>query len=144
MDEFYAPFARSQIIPDHFSSIPFVVYAKVWLKGQIGEITRNRVWQAIDTLPIAIKVSQFAQDASLVQQIFVPYVKSLISSPTPGTNPSPQKDVHLRFLYTLPFGRASRVQKSTHNIFIFSNKNKHKTLFINAILYTIYPPSDFF
>ena len=83
MDKFYAPFAKSQIKPDHFPIIPRVVYAKVWLKAQTGEIARPTVWQAINILPIAIKVSLFVQDASLVVQNFVPYDTSLKTFPTP-------------------------------------------------------------
>ena len=78
MDKFYAPFAKSQIIPDHFHFISFVVYAKVWLKAQIEKKTRPKVWQAINILPIAIKVSLFVQDASLILQNFVPYATSLV------------------------------------------------------------------
>ena len=142
MDNFFAPFARSHIKTDLFPIIPLVVHAKKWLKVQVGEIPRPKVWQVIDTLPIAIKVSQFAQDASLVQQKSIPYVKSLMIFPTPGFNPSPQKDVHLRFFYTPSFGKASRFQKSTHNIYIFSNNNKHKTL-VSLLLYYILRPSVF-
>ena len=57
---------------------------EIMMKVHIGEIPRPTVWQAIDTLPITIKLSQFAQDASLVQQNFVPYVKSIMILPTPG------------------------------------------------------------
>ena len=113
---------------------------------QIEEVPRPKVWQDIDTLPIAIKVSLFAQDASLVQQNSVPSVKSFLIFPTPGNNTSPQKDVRLRFLYTHPFGKASRFQKSTHNIYIFSNNSKHKTLFLLLlyhILFTSHPPGFF-
>ena len=75
--------------------MPLVLYATVWFEKQSGEIPRPTVWQVIDTLPIAIKASQFAQDASLVQQNFVHQVKSLMVFSTPGIFFSPQKDVPL-------------------------------------------------
>ena len=69
-----------------FHIFPLVVYAKKWLKAQIGEIHKPNVWQAINILLIAIKVSLFVQDASLIRQNFVPYATSLVIFPTPGIN----------------------------------------------------------
>ena len=86
MDSFYAPFAKSQIIPNHFHITPIVLHAIVWLKAQIGEVPRPKVWQAINILLIAIKVSLFVQDASLILHNFVPYATSLRIFPTPGIN----------------------------------------------------------
>ena len=91
MDNFYAPFAKPKLYPIIFPLYQLIVYAKVWLKVQIGEIHGPTVWQAIDILPIAIKVSQFVQDASLVLQNYVLYVTSLMIFPTPGIISLPQK-----------------------------------------------------
>ena len=63
-----------------------VVHAIVWFKAQIGEVPRPKVWQAINILLIAIKVSLVVQDASLILQNFVPYATSLVIFPTPGIN----------------------------------------------------------
>ena len=110
MDNFYAQFAKQKLYPIVFPLYHFVVYSKVWLKVQIGEMHGPTLWQAIDTLPISVKVSQFVQDASLVLQNYVLYVTSLMIFSTPGINSLPQKDGYIRFLYTPPFGKAPGLQ----------------------------------
>ena len=140
MDKFYAPFAKSHTISNHFHTIPLVVYAIVWLKEQIGERTRPKVWQAINILLIAIKVSLFVQDASLILPNFVPYATSLMIFPTRGFNSPQINDVLIRFLYTPTFGKASRLPLSAHNLYIFLNNNKHKNLFYTWYIVCYLPP----